>query len=84
MTSLNGFDDDTTNSTDQEGAVSLLLSKISNCQLPDEICISNSLPYAHKIEYDGHSTQAPEGMVRRNVTRFQKIVSDQLKRKGFY
>lgn len=83
MTSLNGFDDDTTNSTEQEGAVTLLLSKIASCQLPDEICMSNNLPYAHTIEYDGHSNQAPEGMVRRNVIRFKKIVSDQLKRKGF-
>lgn len=84
MVSLNGFDDDTTESTDKEGAVKLLMSKVVICQLNDEICMSNSLPYAYRIEYDGHSKQAPAGMVRRNVIRFKRIVSDQLKKKGFY
>jgi hypothetical protein len=40
--------------------------------------LSNSLPYAYRIEYEGWSRQAPEGMVRRNVTRIQKIISGEL------
>lgn len=37
--------------------------------------LSNSLPYAARIEYDGWShTKAPEGMVRRNVRRFNALV----------
>lgn len=42
--------------------------------------LSNSLPYAHRIEYEGWSRQAPEGMVRRNVTRIQKIISGELRK----
>lgn len=39
------------------------------------IFLSNSLPYAARIEFDGWShTKAPEGMVRRNVTRFNRLI----------
>ena len=39
------------------------------------LVLSNSLPYAARIEYDGWShTKAPEGMVRRNVRRFNGLI----------
>lgn len=41
--------------------------------------LANSLPYAWRIEYEGWSRQAPEGMVRRNVTRIKKIISGELR-----
>jgi hypothetical protein len=37
--------------------------------------ITNSLPYAIPLEY-GHSTQAPGGMVRVTLARFQQIVDE--------
>ena len=34
------------------------------------VYLTNNLPYAYRIEYDGHShTKAPEGMVRKNFIR---------------
>lgn len=43
--------------------------------------LTNSLPYAHRIEFDGWShTQAPQGMVRLNVTRFQQLVDEELRK----
>lgn len=34
------------------------------------VFLSNNLPYAHRIEFDGWShTKAPEGMVRKNLIR---------------
>jgi len=42
--------------------------------------LANSLPYAHRVEYEGWSRQAPEGMVRRNVARIQKIISGELRK----
>ncbi|PBQ00329.1 hypothetical protein CCL17_16975 [Pseudomonas congelans] len=39
----------------------------------DVAYITNSLPYAIPLEF-GHSTQAPGGMVRITVARFQQIV----------
>lgn len=37
--------------------------------------IVNNLPYAIPLEY-GHSTQAPQGMVRVTLARFQEIVNE--------
>jgi len=36
--------------------------------------LTNNLPYIARLEYDGHSKQAPEGMVRKNVSRIESIV----------
>ena len=33
------------------------------------VYLTNNLPYAYRIEYDGWSGKAPEGMVRRNFAR---------------
>lgn len=43
---------------------------------PDStVILTNAMPYAARIEYDGWShTKAPDGMVRRNVTRFREIL----------
>lgn len=40
------------------------------------IYIMNSLPYVRVIEYEGHSGQAPAGMVRVTVTEMQAVVAD--------
>ena len=40
-----------------------------------DIYVMNSLPYVRAIEYDGHSKQAPAGMVRITVTEFQTFVA---------
>jgi len=37
--------------------------------------LSNNLPYAGRVEFEGLShTKAPEGMVRRNVVRFGRLI----------
>lgn len=52
--------------------------------------LANNLPYAQKIEYGGYpgngpntiggySKQAPAGMVRINVSRFQRLINDALR-----
>lgn len=47
---------------------------------PDVYWLTNNLPYAHRIEFDGWShTKAPAGMLRINVRRFKSI----LRRRGF-
>lgn len=33
---------------------------------------TNNMPYAYRIEYEGYSGQAPEGMVRKNIIRWSK------------
>lgn len=41
--------------------------------------LANNLPYAERLEY-GWSKQAPQGMVRKNVARLQRIVDEQVNR----
>lgn len=38
--------------------------------------LSNNLPYAERLEF-GWSDQAPEGMVRTNIARFQRILEEE-------
>lgn len=43
----------------------------------DVVILRNNLPYAFRIEYEGWSAvKAPQGMVRRNVTRFRRLLND--------
>ena len=43
----------------------------------DVMYLRNNLPYAYRIEYEGWSKdKAPEGMVRRNVARFHRILDE--------
>ena len=39
--------------------------------------LANNLPYAERIEYGWSKVKAPEGMVRRNVARFNRILEGQ-------
>lgn len=42
--------------------------------MSETVYLRNNLPYAYPIEYLGHSRiKAPQGMVRKNVARFQQI-----------
>ena len=38
--------------------------------------LTNNLPYAWRIEFEGWShTKAPEGMVRKNIARFNRLIT---------
>lgn len=53
------------------------LANISNIakEFPGKVAyIVNPAPYANRIEYGGHSSQRPNGMVRVTVADFQQIV----------
>lgn len=41
-----------------------------------EFTLTNNLPYAQRLEY-GWSQQAPAGVVRTNVYRFQKLINEE-------
>ena len=46
-----------------------------------ETYLTNNMPYAYKIEYEGWSKiKAPQGMVRRNVDRFQRLIDEQARK----
>ena len=44
-----------------------------------ETLLTNNMPYCEKIE-NGSSDKAPQGMVHRNVDRFQRLIDEQTKK----
>lgn len=45
----------------------------------DPLCehfITSSVPYMRELEYEGHSKQAPDGMVRKTVAEFKEYVEN--------
>ena len=65
----------TNNGTDPTGAnaMSRLSVQIQSAQIGSVWYITNSLPYARALEY-GHSSQAPAGMVRLTVQRWNEYI----------
>lgn len=81
------------NGADKLGSKSISDAKkfVSNAIEWENFTLTNNLTYAETIEYggytgggpnttvDGYSTQAPAGMVRVNVTRFQRLINEALR-----
>lgn len=49
---------------------------ITNSPTARQFTLTNNLPYAERLEY-GWSQQAPVGMVRVNVMRFQSLINEE-------
>jgi hypothetical protein len=63
-----------TNNKKSNSAKARATKALSSSQLEDVIYFTNNLPYAGAIEM-GHSKQAPQGMMRINLTRFETLVA---------
>ena len=62
---------------DAVGEVQLYLAR--NAMAENVFYYTNSLPYAFKIEYESHSAQAPNGVVRLTARNFDKYVTDAIR-----
>jgi len=58
--------------------IAALVAAISDFTAGQMVYLINNLPYAIPLEF-GHSTQAPSGMVRVTVARFQQIVQEAIR-----
>jgi len=69
------------NDTSPSGAEAIgrLQTGLADFQPGVDFWYSNNKPYAPRIEYEGYSAKAPEGMVRINVLRWQQIVENNAK-----
>lgn len=64
---------------DRTGSVTIseMTRLVNKSKLGGVMTMANSLPYAHTIEYDGHSSvKAPAGMMRINVARISTIIHE--------
>lgn len=75
---------------DKTGASAIASAEtfITNTQAWEELTLANNLPYANVIEFGGYpgngpntvggfSKQAPQGVVRINVVRFQQLIDQE-------
>ena len=62
--------------TDKSGTTTIAAGALNFARADGErdLYIMNSLPYVREIEYESHSSQAPAGMVRITVAKFQSYV----------
>lgn len=50
-------------------------SELEAFKIGDRVVFSNPMPYGPRLEYDGWSTQAPDGMVRPAVKALEKALN---------
>lgn len=77
--SIGSIDASTTEDIDKTGEAALARAqgKIEGYKMGDKVFITNSLPYAQRLEYEGWSSQAPGGMVRITAMEFEQYVREQ-------
>lgn len=64
----------TASSSSAATVTSRIQQELTGTDLVKDIYFTNNLPYAYRIEFDGHSAKAPDGMVRINCLRWDTIV----------
>lgn len=69
MVSVNKGTNKTTDETSNQA-----ISRVSavKFKLGDTLYLTNNLPYAKRIEFDGWSAKAPAGMCRKNILKWSK------------
>lgn len=67
-----------TDATDKSGNIAIGNATSFVLKATDwhEFTLTNNLPYAQRLEY-GWSQQAPAGVVRTNVSRFQQLINEE-------
>ena len=61
-----------------EGAAITQLSQEASAAIGNTFFFTNNVPYIRRLEY-GYSDQAPQGMVRRNLQNFNRLLAKNLK-----
>ena len=68
--SVNAASTETTEQTADTARVRLEAAVSQGYKLGKVFYFTNNLPYAYRIEFEGWSKKAPQGMVRRNIVRW--------------
>lgn len=68
----------TSDRVDPSGSLTIarILGQVAGIKAGPTVYLTNSLPYAHRLEYEGWSDQAPQGMVRVTLAGLQASVND--------
>jgi len=63
--------------SDDGGDISVVTSQL---KAGDTYNFATAKPYAKRIEYEGHSQQAPAGMFRVSAAQWQRIIRDMVRK----
>ena len=74
------FDKQALGSSPSAGTFDRWKGEIGAATIGSTFYITNSLPYARRLEYEGWSQQAPAGMVRITVVEYGKIIESVVKK----
>ena len=61
---------------DKSGSITINTVNTFRLDKGKVVYLTNNLPYINRLEYDGWSKQAPGGMARKNVIRFQRLLKE--------
>ena len=59
--------------------VDRMIKKVESAKSPKTYYLTNNLPYAYNLEM-GSSNQAPQGMVRKNINRFNALLEQEARK----
>lgn len=81
-TSISTISYDTSKPDDSngQGAMTELRETVGDLQLGAVAYFNNPMPYGKRLEYDGWSEQAPNGMVRVNAALWSQIVKEEVEK----
>lgn len=81
MASINRASRKKTTKVDKGGdtTIAKAIEVLNRFKLGNVFYLSNNLPYVEKIEYGG-SGQAPQGMVRINVNKAQRMINEHIRK----
>jgi len=68
------------NYTDESNRGGNVIAIARSLTLSDRYTFTTAMPYARRIEYMGHSPQAPRGMMRVQIAKHQQVVDAQVRR----
>lgn len=79
---VNKFSSETTEAADPSGAktIAKVAAETNKFRLGDTLTLTNNMPYAERIEFEGWSKKAPQGMVRINILRWQTYLDKEARK----
>jgi hypothetical protein len=78
MPSIGSPDSTQGTATSEADTISKVASTTTGLKMGDTFYLTNNLPYAAAIEY-GHSKRFPEGMLRKNVAKYDRAIREAAK-----
>lgn len=68
-------------SANGQDSITELTEVVNGANIGDIAYFNNPMPYGPRLEYDGWSAKAPNGMVRINTAKWSSILTEEIERR---